>query len=180
MLFLLLKIKSLLLCSVYITLFLSHVNMSQSKGALISSEERNLQYSMKSIYYDLVYPSNDLTGTGDKLKDVPYKVLCKIIACTTGCCVGEIDNMRCGAANDCKTYKDYSNMGGVIAAIVVPISVTIILVFLTLLFNKKWKYTCCTSFVMALGCIFIIPLPFIIYCICKKDCSVTAEKNKEK
>jgi len=142
---------------------------------------RNLQYSLNSIYYNIVYPANDITGTGDKLKDVPYKVVCKILNCVSGCCVGEIDNMRCGAIADCKVYSDYSKVPGMIAAIVVPIGVFILLAALFYYLLKHRKYSCSTAFCMCLGCIFVITIPIVLYYLLfKKENSVTPKNNKER
>ena len=142
--------------------------------------KRNLQYAMNSIYYNLMYPANDITGTGDKLKDVPYKVLCKILACNSGCCVGEVDNMRCGVADDCKVYSNYAGIPGMVIAIVVPIAVFLILVFLFVFFMKYKKYSCVKSFCLCLGCLFIVTIPIVIYFyFCKKEASVTPNKKEK-
>lgn len=140
---------------------------------------RNLQYALNSIYYNIVYPANDITGTGDRLKDVPYKVLCKIMSCNTGCCVGEIDNMRCGVQSDCKTYSDYSKIPGMVAAIVIPIAVFLILIAFFVFLTKFKKYSVGGAFCMCFGCLFVITIPVVIYYFCKNDTSVTP-KNKER
>jgi len=142
---------------------------------------RNLQYAIHSVYYNIVYPANDITGTGDKLKDVPYKVLCKLKSCDTGCCVGEIDYMSCGLASDCRIYSDYSKIGGMVAAIVIPIGVSILLILLFVFLFKVKKYTCGSAFCLCLACLLIIPIPIVLYyCFCKKNSSVTTEDKKDR
>lgn len=147
----------------------------------LNENKRNLQYALQSVYYNIVYPANDITGTGDRLKDVPYKVLCKLMTCETGCCVGEIDYMSCGLASDCKLYSDYSKIGGMVAAIVIPIGVSILLILLFIFFLKVKKYSCGSSFCLCFGCLFIVPIPFVLYyCFCKKNSSVTPEGKKDR
>lgn len=148
--------------------------------SLSKQKNRNLQYAVNSIYYNLAYPANNITGTGDLLKDVPFKVLCMLLACNTGCCVGEIDNMRCGLAADCQVYLDYSKIPGMVAAIVVPIGVFLLLTALFIYLHRFRKYSCCSAFCMCLGCLFVITIPIVAYYIfCKKQESVTPEKIKE-
>lgn len=142
--------------------------------------KRNLQYSLNSIYYNIAYPANDITGTGDKLKDVPYKVLCKILSCVSGCCVGEIDNMRCGLAADCKVYSDYSKVPGMVAAIVIPIGVFILLVAFCFYLVKYRKYSFAKSFCMCFGCLCVVAIPFVLYYLfCKKNDNGDSSKNNK-
>jgi len=145
------------------------------------TKNRNLQYAANSIFYNLAYPANNITGTGDLLKDVPFKVLCKLLACNSGCCVGEIDNMRCGIANDCQVYLDYSKIPGMVVAIVVPIAVFLILTALFVFLYKFKNYSCCSAFCMCLGCLFIVTIPVVVYLLLsKKKDSVTPNKTKER
>ena len=143
---------------------------------------RNLQYALNSIYYNLMYPANNITGTGDLLKDVPFKVLCMILACNSGCCVGELDSMRCGLAADCQVYLDYSRIPGMVVAIVVPIGVFVMLFALFVYLYKYKKYTCGGAYCMCLGCLFVITIPIVIYYFFfkKQQESVTPGKMKEK
>ena len=146
-----------------------------------SENKRNLQYALNSIYYNIAYPANDITGTGDKLKDAPYKVLCKILSCVSGCCVGEIDNMRCGAATDCQVYSDYAKVPGMVAAIVVPIVVFILLFAFCFYLVKYKKYSLSKALCMCLGALFIVTIPVVLYyLLCKKDNNVTSKNNKER
>jgi len=146
-----------------------------------SEPKRDLQFAMNSIYYNIPYPANDLTGTGDKLKDVPYKVLCKILSCNSGCCVGELDNMVCGSADNCQVYSNYAKIPGVVAAIVVPIGVFILLVAFCIYLVKYQKYTLCGAVCMCFGCLFIVTIPLVLYYLfCKKNDSVTPKNSNNK
>lgn len=164
--------KILLYIALFNVLFsvISLKKISNEYNRQQKESNRNLQYALNSIYYNKVYPANDITGTGDKLKDVPYKVLCKILNCVSGCCVGEIDNMRCGAAADCKVYSDYSKLPGMIAAIVVPIGFFILLVAFCYYLMKYRKYSFSSAFCMCLGFLFILTIPLVLYyLLCKKE-----------
>jgi hypothetical protein len=130
-------------------------------------QSRNLQYSLGSIYYELVYPINNLTGTGDRLKDVPYKVQCKIKKCDTGCCVGEIDSMTCGLKENCIIYLDESNMPTLLAGIIIPLVLLIIFIILFITFTKVYKLSTCKSICFSLACFTIILIPCVAYFVYK-------------
>ena len=134
-----------------------------------SSKGRNLQYSLGSIYYQLEYPMNVLTGTGDRLKDVPYRVKCKLQKCETGCCVGEIDNMTCGAADDCTIYLDASKIPYLLTAIIIPIGIFVIFIILLITFLKVYKLSIGLSFCFALGCLTIVLIPCVAYFVYKES-----------
>ncbi len=137
---------------------------------LKETNERSLQYvqySSKGIYYLLDYPKNDITGTGDKLKDVPYRALCSIMACESNCCTGEIDNMICGTAQECKAFLDSTRRGNVAAAVVIPIAVTFIFLVAFFLLWKKFKVLLSLSALLAFICMFVITIPFVIWYVWK-------------
>lgn len=141
-------------------------------------QSRNLQYSLGSIYYELAYPINNLTGTGDRLKDVPYKVQCKIKQCDSGCCVGEIDSMVCGLASDCAVYLEKSREPSLIIGIVVPFSLLIIFLILFIIFRKGYNVPTGKSMLYALLCLTIVLIPFIAYWIYKNKENVTTSKKQ--
>lgn len=143
-------------------------------------ESRKLQYSLGSIYYELQYPLNNLTGTGDRLKDVPYKVQCKILACASGCCVGEIDNMSCGPAADCAIYLDALETNTLIIAVCVAVVFLIIFAILFITFKKIYKFSISASTCLALGCMTIFLIPCVIWFVCKERKNVTSDNNKSK
>lgn len=149
---------------------------------LNKNNDRELQsyveYSSNGIYYNLKYPKNHITGSGDKLADVPYRVLCIIKACES-CCVGEINNLQCGSAEECKTYLDSTRIGSIVAAVIVPIGVTCIFIVAYLILNKKCKLPWDLSLVLAFTCMFVITIPFVIWYVMKKDscCNKKDTKN---
>lgn len=165
---------------VFIILFLYLITFASTKNTnqLNKNQSRNLQYSIGSVYYELQFPANDLTGTGDRLKDVPYKVKCKILACETGCCVGEIDKMSCGPQTDCAIYSESVRI--LTISIAVPIVVGLFIIFLILFFTflKVYKLSCCLSTGLSLACFIIILIPLVIYLVYIQNKSVTSkEKN---
>ena len=144
-----------------------------------NKELRNLQYSHGSIYYELQYPLNNITGTGDRLKDVPYKVQCKLLACDSGCCVGEIDNLSCGPEVDCLIYLENSKSESIIIGIVVSFGLLIILIILFVTFLKVFKFSISASFCLSIGCMSVILIPWVVYFVHKERKNVTC-KNKSK
>ena len=179
-----LKLKEILFYIALVNLLFSAISTEKVWIEMKNQQfepKRNLQFSLNSIYYNIVYPANNITGTGDKLKDVPYKVLCKVLSCVSGCCVGEIDNMRCGAAADCKVYSNYAEMPGIIAAIVVPIGVFILFIAFCIYLMKYRKYSFCGALCMFFGILFVVSIPVVLYYLfCKKDNSATSKSHKER
>lgn len=148
----------------------------------LENPKRFLQYSLGSIYYETENPINNLTGTGDRLKDVPYKVLCRIKQCESGCCIGEIDNMLCGPADRCALYLEESKFPGLIMGIIIPVVLFIIFVVLFLTFKKNYKMKTCRSVCFALCVLTIILIPYVIYWMYKNgvcDCDEKDNKAKE-
>ena len=160
-----------------ITLISSSVTSETTKRL---SQTRSLAYSIGSIYYELTYPINNLTGTGDKLKDVPYQVQCRIKKCESGCCIGEIDGMLCGAAADCAIYLEKSKETSLIVSIVVPIGLLIIFLILFITFKKVYKISTGKSICFALGCLTIVLIPCVAYFVYQGSKNEsTNEKQKE-
>ena len=91
---------------------------------------RNLQeyvkFSDTGIFYNIKFPKNDITGTGDKLQDSAYRALCITKRCANQCCTGEINDLICASQEQCKQFYDTSIVGNVAAAIIIPISIVII------------------------------------------------------
>ena len=143
-------------------------------------ESRNLQYSTGSIYYELQYPINNLTGTGDRLKDVPYMVQCNILRCESGCCVGEIDKMSCGPAADCAIYLSSFETGTTIIIACVIVFFFLILLILAITFNKVFKFSICASVCLSLGCMTIILIPCVIYFTIKEGKNACKNKSKDR
>lgn len=178
------NIKRLLfiLSFLYLMTFITSSISSYSNSIKNTQEKRirNLSYTIGSIYYELQYPLNDLTGTGDRLKDVPYKVQCKLLACESGCCVGEINKMRCGPEADCAIYLDSVNTNITIIAVCVIVVLLIIFLILFVTFKKVFKFSNSASACLSLGCMSILFIPWVIYFICKEKKDETAnEKLKE-
>jgi len=49
---------------------------------------------------------NNITGTGNKLKDVAYRALCFTLKCPSTCCDGPIDHLKCADEGTCNMYKE--------------------------------------------------------------------------
>ncbi len=165
------KNKTVLLAAAL--LFLNLLSLNSANSSFLNKNthrelQSNVEYSSNGIYYNLKYPKNDITGSGDKLGDVPYKVLCVIKACGA-CCVGEINNMQCGTAEDCKTYLDSTRVSSVVAAVIVPIGVTCIFILAYFIFKTKCKLAWDLSLLLAFTCMFVITIPFVIWYVMKKD-----------
>lgn len=176
------KIKKITLAALFIISIIPFTH-SENKSPKFFSETqaRNLQYtqfSSSGIYYTLKYPKNDITGTGDILQDVSFKVMCVIKKCPGGCCIGELNNVQCATAEDCKMYFDSTRVGNVAAAIIIPISVTALFIIFLILFLKKYKLACDISFLLAFTCMFVITIPFV-FCYIKKNFKSISKKNEK-
>ena len=63
--------KSLLISLIFSILFSSSLTYEEKKRNLQDLDY--IKFSSNSIYYKLEYMINDITGTGNKLKDIPYR-----------------------------------------------------------------------------------------------------------
>lgn len=151
-------------------IFMSFIPLVIMANFLPNSNYRELQYvefSSSGVYYDLTFPKNSITGTGDRLQDVPYKALCVIKACPSNCCTGDINNLQCATAEDCKMYFDSTRRGNVAAAVIVPIAVTAIFLTVFLVLLLKYKMNGWIAAFIGFICMFVITIPFVIWYLVK-------------
>jgi hypothetical protein len=98
---------------VLVVLCLFGILTSQGSVNSYSEDEiRNLQAAKarttsKSIYYSVPFTYNNITGTGNKLRDDAYRVICKSLNCESGCCAGDTNSMRCGVTEDCLKWVNW-------------------------------------------------------------------------
>ena len=153
-----------------------------SSSFLENLNTRNLQdyikYSSGGVYYLIDFPKNDITGTGDKLQDVPYKTLCIIKNCPSTCCTGEINELVCGTQEQCKQFYDNSIVGNVVAAIILPIFFIAIFFIAFHCFYKRSK-NWALSALLAFCCMFILTIPIVIWYIWKFKPFGEDEEKKE-
>lgn len=162
-------VKKLLLMGAILLTFIPFIK-NTSHNFLWETNQRSLQYvefSSKGIYYLLNFEKNDVTGTGDKLQDVPYKAICIIKACENSCCKGDIDKIQCGTADECKIFLDSTRKGSVAAAIVIPIIVTAIFFITFFVLWKKFNVAWELSALLAFICMFVVTIPFAILFLIK-------------
>ena len=126
-----------------------------------------VEYSANGVYYEITFPKNSITGTGDRLQDVPYKSLCIIRSCPSNCCTGDINNMQCASAEDCKMYFDSTRKGHVAAAVVIPIAVTAIFLTTFLVLFLKFKVNWWIAAFIGFICMFVVTIPFVIWYLVK-------------
>ncbi len=163
---------------------MNFILLSTCKNDFLNSQFlRNLQYaefSSNGVYYLIDNPKNSITGTGDRLKDTPYKALCVIKDCPSGCCIGEINNLECGLPEDCKMYFGLIRRGHVSAAVLIPIAVTaaffVGLFVMRIVFKATWTISLLTAFT----CIFIITIPFVICYFYKNKKLINCEKSPKR
>lgn len=153
---------------VYLTITKQRNPYYSSIGGL-NQKERNLQYSSNSNYYKLEFIKNNVTGSGDKLMDVPYKALCVLKSCESGCCEGEIDNLICSTVESCTKYKDYNRARTVVPAVIVPCVCVLFFMLMTMIFMKRNQYSPAKSMLLAFLCFFVVTIPYILYYTRKKS-----------
>jgi hypothetical protein len=72
------------------------------------------------FYYTRIFEEeNDITGTGNKLKDVVYNSICMSLKCKNICCNGLINEMQCGNKNNCKDYWEAASHKEIIDMILI-------------------------------------------------------------
>ena len=132
----------------------------------IDSHKRILQkreYNSDTVYYVRKFDTNNITGTGDRFNDVAYRSMCFIKNCTTRCCIGDINKMTCGDENTCKTYEDHLYYLVAAPAALIPLCILLFLFGFVLLFTKRNEYSLCKSLMLAILCLLIISIPYVLY-----------------
>lgn len=135
------------------------------------------EFNSDSIYYFTKFLINNVTGTGDKLLDVAYRSVCYVKNCATGCCIGNINVMKCGDTIECKTYEDHVYYLVAVPAVLIPICILCFIFFFMLIFTKRNKYSFCKSLILAVICMAIITIPYVLYYARNAP---TKKKKKEK
>jgi len=148
----------------------------QNKNYKRILEIQNKKFVSNSIYYVTKFPKNNISGTGDKLNDIPYRAICLLKNCNSGCCVGEINFMTCGLEINCTAYKDHEFNLVAAPAAIIPICVLFFLFVFILIFTKRNKYSFCKSVLLAVICLGVITIPFVLY----YTRNAAPKKNKKK
>jgi hypothetical protein len=178
------RIKDIIICITTLICLISISYISSSEIKINDTNEnpkgRNLQYTQESIYYELKYPMNNLTGTGDRLKDVPYNVICKIKECIP-CCIGEIDNITCGGYDECNVYLNERKKPNLYISIIIPVGLFVIYMVLFSTFLVIYKFSFGYSILFSILFMTIILIPCVAYLVYKKSIEIeTKEKIKKR
>lgn len=152
------KITFISLISIIICLNTTNSQINKNRRILQKRE-----FNPNSIYYIREFDMNNITGTGDKLKDRAYRAYCFMKNCSAGCCIGDINSMTCGDEFNCKVYNDYVYYLYITHATLIPISILIFLCVFILIFTKRNNYSLCKSLLLAIICLGIITIPFVLY-----------------
>lgn len=115
------------------------------------------------IYYETKYDINNITGTGDIFMDVAYRSVCYVKNCDSGCCIGKINEITCGETINCKTYEEHIYYLVSAPAALIPVCILFFLLIFVLIFTKRNEYSFCKSFILALICLAIITIPYVLY-----------------
>lgn len=167
-------IKSPFICVLIMMSFIPLVLMSNFLPVSIPRGLQYVEYPPKGVYYEITFLKNSITGTGDRLQDVPYKAICVIKTCQSNCCSGDINNMLCATVEDCKMYFNSTRKGNIAAAVIIPIAVTAIFLSAFLLLFMKFKVNGWISAFIAFICMFVITIPFVIWYLWKnKSLAIT-------
>lgn len=98
---------------------------------MVTNGHRLLNRNDTIFYTKLFELNNNITGTGNILKDVVYRQICISLNCASGCCIGNINSMTCGLTNDCLKYADYLKKLTIVLSLFLPLAL-IFIVALTL------------------------------------------------
>jgi hypothetical protein len=124
-------VKKVFTCVIFLIIMnsiisIDKINLHSSNITIINDFDENSENHLRSlayytsrtyskkILYTKPYKDNNITGTGSLLKDVVYRDSCQLLMCNTACCEGDINSMVCGIPENCKTYKDYSNLQAIL------------------------------------------------------------------
>ena len=163
--------KSIILFSIIALLFpllTSSTFLKNINTRFLQLQTQNyITYTNAGIYYKIDFPKNDITGTGDLLQDQPYRALCIVKQCPNVCCLGDINEMRCGTSANCQEFYNNYSIPYIVMAIIFPLFFVAIF-FIAFCFFYKKSNKKRLSFLLALGCIFIITIPIVLYIIWKR------------
>lgn len=148
-------------------------NVKENKYILRKLED----FSSGSNYYKIDYIKNNVTGTGDRLMDAPYKALCLLMNCETGCCIGDIDGMNCGTESNCKKYNEYKLPMIISISILVTLFGIIAFVLLFLLYYKKFKLSFKKALLFTFLSLFVITIPYLIYFASREHPNLESKNN---
>lgn len=165
-----------------IIILLTLIPLTLMSKILPKSNLKSLQYidySSSGVYYELTFPKNSITGTGDRLQDVPYKTLCIIKSCASNCCTGDVNNMQCASSDDCKMFFNSTRKGHVAAAVVIPIAVTGIFLAAFLVLFLKFKVNGWIAAFIGFICMFMVTIPFVIWYLVKNKPFGISDKAAE-
>lgn len=178
-------IPKLIILSTIITLIIpilsqsSFLDGTETKDKEIQQRIQDyVKFSSSGIFYNIQFPRNDITGTGDILQDSPYRSLCIIKNCPFKCCTGEIYSLTCASESQCKEFYDAYTLGNVIAAIIFPVFFFSVFLIFLIFFYKRSK-NCGLSTLLAFGCTFIFTIPIILFVIWKFKLFKLCEDGEE-
>lgn len=112
------KIVKSLLC------FLGLLSLVKNELQKIDNPEKlnrvtNRKENKWTPYYSAAYSTpNNMTGTGNYLKDIAYRESCLTLDCETNCCIGPINDLKCGNQKDCDEFAAYIRKMKIITYIV--------------------------------------------------------------
>lgn len=109
-----------------------------------------------SVLYDKLFDTeNDITGTGNLLRNIAYFSSCSAKNCTY-CCEGAMDHITCATRENCKKYKEYKSRKLILKII-------LILIFPYFLIPVFWIFIHCTKVERNSNCILKFSKIFEIY-----------------
>jgi hypothetical protein len=86
---------------IFISLSLTGILTNHVSESMELSHGKNfIEYARKSEL------ENDITGTGNKLRDIAYTASCISLNCEFHCCQGSLSNMTCGAEDLCQSLRE--------------------------------------------------------------------------
>lgn len=115
-----------------------------------------------SLHFDT---HNNITGTGNKFRDLVYNQLCINMHCETNCCEGYINEMRCGVQMNCDKYIKYKRLTVIILGVVLSIVVVSwILMGVARCLNKENNKTSLTIIIVII-CLIYLPITLFVLMI---------------
>jgi hypothetical protein len=117
-----------------------------------------------TIYYSTHFDiANNVTGTGNKLADMPYQAICKSLLCSTNCCEGDMNDMVCGTEVSCQEYSNYLKMIKIIIGVCISVGIVCLISLFICCGSKKTNCSDRTvEYFTILGFIIFFPIVFIV------------------
>ncbi len=87
-----------------------------------------INHAENKLYYSPDFEeTNNITGTGYKLRDIAYRATCSVLNCASGCCVNNLNNIQCGIKSKCERFQNHVDFWNIATPIFISMGVGVVI-----------------------------------------------------